>query len=164
MERKIKVRDIMTQDVIFVTAETQVPDIARLLYKFNISGVPVMDNNRIVGIVTEEDLIIRTAIIETPHVFSLFDSVFYFGNKKEFERELSRTLATKASELMTDHVMTINQDAPVEELATLMMKKDINPVPVVNDAGELCGIVSRSDIVRLLALAEDDEKEQESIS
>jgi CBS domain-containing protein len=154
MQRQILVKDIMTQDVIFVTPETQVPDIASLLNKYKISGVPVVDNGKILGIVTEEDLIIRTAIIDTPHVFSLFDSVFYFGKKKEFEKELTSVLATNASELMTAHVLTIDETATVQDLATLMMKKDINPVPVVNANGELSGIVSRSDIIRLMALEE----------
>ncbi len=152
----------MTQNVLSVSPDTQVPDIARLLYRYNISGVPVVENGKILGIVTEEDLIIRTAIIETPHLFSLFDSVFYFGNKKEFEKELTTALATTARELMTTHVLTIREDATVQELATLMMKRDVNPVPVVDGHGQLSGIASRSDIVRLMALEEDNAATRET--
>ncbi len=77
----MQVRDIMTQQVVFVHPETPVSDIARLLVEYGISGVPVMENSLIKGIVTEEDLIVRDAIVDTPHVFTLFDSVFYLGSR-----------------------------------------------------------------------------------
>jgi len=162
MDSQILVKDIMTRQVVSVTTDTPVRDIARLLNDYKISGVPVVDNDKVIGIVTEEDLIMRDAIIDAPHFLSLFDSVFYFGNKKEFEKELTHVLATKASELMTNRVLTIAEDASVAELATLMMKKEVNPVPVIGADGKLAGIVSRADIIRLMVRTDEAEDKIEA--
>ncbi|MEI6045910.1 MAG: CBS domain-containing protein [Chloroflexota bacterium] len=154
----MKVRDVMTREVVFVRPETSVGDVARLLVKYNISGVPVVENDKVIGIVTEEDLIMRDAIVDTPHVFSLFDSVFYLGSKKHFEEEMQKILATEASGLMSGRVVLISEEASVQELATLMMKKEVNPIPVVGPDGQLSGIVSRSDLIKLMVreLEEDE--------
>ena len=152
----MKVSDIMTRAVIFVQPHTPVGDVARLLVQHNISGVPVVDNDEIVGVVTEEDLIMRDAIIDAPHVFSLFDSVFYLGSRKHFDEEMHKILATEAGELMRGKAVTISEEASVQELATLMLKKEVNPVPVVGPDHKLSGIVSRSDLVRLMVREQDE--------
>lgn len=152
----MNVSDIMTHEVVSITPETPVSEVARLLYQHKISGVPVVKDDKVIGIVTEEDLIMRDATIKEPHVISLLDSVFYLGSRREFNEEVRHVLATTASELMTSHVMTIPQNATVEQLASLMVKKEINPVPVVDANGKLCGIVSRADIVRLMVLENDE--------
>ena len=151
----MNVRDIMTREVVFVRPDTPIGDVARLLVKYNISGVPVIDNDKVVGIVTEEDLIMRDAIVDMPHVFTLFDSVFYLGSKKHFDEEMHKILATEAGELMTGKVVQISEDATVQELATLMMKREVNPIPVVGPDGKLSGIVSRSDLVKLMVREEN---------
>lgn len=152
----MNVKDIMTQDVLSISPETPVSEIARLLYNYKISGLPVVSNNKVVGIVTEEDLIMRDAIIKEPHVINLLDSVFYLGNRHQFNEEMRHVLATTAAELMTNRVVTIPETATVEQLASLMVKHEINPVPVVNASGQLSGIVSRADIIRLMVLENDE--------
>jgi CBS domain-containing protein len=146
----MKVSDIMTHEVVFVRPDTPVSEVAELLVKHNISGVPVVDNTKIMGVVTEEDLIMRDTIIDAPHVLSIFDSVFYLGSRKHFDEEMHKILATEAGELMRGKAVVISAEASVQELATLMVKKEVNPVPVVDADGLLCGIVSRSDLVKLM--------------
>ncbi|MDB5080899.1 MAG: domain containing rane protein [Chloroflexi bacterium] len=151
----MNVGDIMTREVVFVTPTTLVSQVARVLVEYNISGVPVVDNGKVVGIVTEEDLVMRDAIIDMPHFFGVFDSVFYLATKHDFDEEMHKILATEAQDLMASKVVTINQDASVQALATLMIKKEVNPVPVLDDNDELVGIVSRSDLVRLMVAEEE---------
>ncbi len=151
----MQVKEIMTKEVVFVHPETPVSDIARLLVEYGISGIPVVEHNQVVGIVTEEDLIVRDAIVDTPHVFTLFDSVFYLGSRGEFENEMHKILATRAGELMSAKVEVISEEATVQELATLMMKKNINPVPVIGLDSRLTGIVSRSDLIKLMVREQD---------
>ncbi len=150
----MNVSDIMTREVVYVTPETSVSEVAKLLVTHSISGVPVVENGQIVGIVTEEDLVMRDAIIDMPHFFGVFQSVFYLVNKREFDEEMHKVLATKARDLMTSKVETISQEASVQDLATLMVKKEVNPVPITGPNGELTGIVSRSDLVRLMVSQE----------
>jgi CBS domain-containing protein len=154
----------MTREVVFVTPNTQVSEVAKVLVDHNISGVPVVDNGKIVGIVTEEDLIMRDAIIDMPHFFGVFESVFYLTeNRKELDEEMHKVLATEARDLMTGKVVTISQDASVQELATLMVKKEVNPVPVTGANGELVGIISRSDLVRLMVAESQAEQGTEPV-
>lgn len=152
----MNVKDIMTQEVVSISPETPVSEIARLLYNYKISGVPVVSEGKIVGIVTEEDLVMRDAIIKEPHVLNMFGSVFYLGNRSEFNDEMRHVLATTAAELMNNRVVTIPETATIEQLASLMVKHEINPVPVVDEVGQLSGIVSRADIIRLMVLENDE--------
>ncbi|HEX2916532.1 MAG TPA: CBS domain-containing protein [Chloroflexia bacterium] len=151
----MNVSDIMTREVVFVTPDAPVSEVARMLVKHSVSGVPVVENGKVIGIVTEEDLIMRDAIIDMPHFFGFFESVFYPVRKHEFDEEMHKILATEARDLMNRKVITVSQDASVQELATLMVKKEVNPVPVIDRSGELVGIVSRSDLVRLMVAEEE---------
>ncbi len=146
----MKVKEIMTSEVIFVRPNTPVSEVAHLMVKYGISGVPVVDGDKVVGIVTEEDMVMRDAIVDTPSVFNLFGAVFYLGDRKQFDEEMQKILATEAGQLMSGKVFTIEEDAGVQELATLIMKKEVNPVPVVGPDGRLSGIVSRSDLIKLM--------------
>jgi CBS domain-containing protein len=151
----MNVADIMTREVVYVTPSTPVSQVARLLVEYGISGVPVLENDKLVGIVTEEDLVMRDAIIDMPHFFGVFDSVFYLAGKHEFDEEMQKVLATEARDLMTTNVVAVSEESSVQALATLMVKKEINPVPVVNSNGAIVGIVSRSDLVRLMVAEEE---------
>ncbi len=151
----MNVADIMTREVVYVTPSTPVSQVAKLLVEYGVSGVPVLEDGKLVGIVTEEDLVMRDAIIDMPHFFGVFDSVFYLATKHDFDEEMQKILATEARDLMTGNVVSISEDSSVQALATLMIKKEVNPVPVLNSAGELVGIVSRSDLVRLMVAEEE---------
>ncbi len=146
----MQVKDLMTSEVVSVAPDASVSEVAKVLLDYAISGVPVVEDGKIIGIVTEEDLVIRNAVIDMPHYIQMFSSVFYLGNRGEIDRELHKVLATVARDLMSGPVVTISQDASAQELATLMVKKNINPVPVVDAQGALVGIISRADLVRLM--------------
>jgi CBS-domain-containing membrane protein len=149
----MKVRDIMTQDVLTVKAETSVNEAAKLLGQRDISGVPVVDDQRhVIGIITELDLIVRNTRLEMPHFIEVLDwgriPLEWPGHLRD---RLKHMLGTEARDVMTEKVMTIGPDAEVEELADLMVKQRANPVPVVDEAGRLIGIVSRADLVDMMA-------------
>lgn len=150
----MKVKDIMTRQVIVCQAKTTVKEIARKLVKYGITGMPVVKGKEVIGIVTEADLIMQKAKIHIPDYVQLLDSFLYLDDPREVEEELAKVLGTCAEEIMTSQVITINQDATVEELATLIEEEHINPVPVVDKDNKLVGIVSRADIVKLLAREE----------
>ena len=151
----MNVSDIMTREVVSVEPTTPVSEVARVLVQYSVSGVPVVENGQVIGVVTEEDLVMRDAIIDMPHFFGIFESVFYLTDKHPFDEEMHKVLATEARDLMTNKVVTISEDASVQQLATLMIKKEVNPVPVTNAAGALVGIVSRSDLVRLMVASDE---------
>jgi len=146
----MKVKEIMATEVVSVGPETKVNEIARLMLERQISGVPVTDDsNAVVGIVTELDMIVRNARLHFPTYIKLLDSTFYLESPQHFGEALRRALGTTAKDIMTQNVITVGPEAEVEDVATLMVEKRVNPIPVVED-GRLVGIVSRTDLIKLL--------------
>jgi CBS domain-containing protein len=149
----MKVRDIMTQAVLTVQAGTSVNDVAKLLGQRDISGVPVVDDQQhVIGIITELDLIVRNTRLEMPHFIEVLDwGRIPLERPGHLRERLKHMLGTEARDVMTEKVLTIGPEASVEELAELMVKQRVNPVPVVDEQGGLVGIVSRADLVDMMA-------------
>ncbi len=149
MAGEVSVTNIMTSEVVTVQRKTPVTEVARLMVDHAISGIPVVEHGRVVGIVTERDIVAQEMEVDAPAYGTFLDAIFKLPWDKSDE-EFRLVLATSAGELMSDDVETIRPSATVREAAGLMFKRRLNPLPVVNDDGILVGIVSRSDIVRLL--------------
>lgn len=150
----VTVADLMRRDVPIVPPEVSVGTVARLLTEHNLPGLPVVADGAIVGIVTEADLIAREADVEAPTVVPFLDALFVADGGRPFEEDLRRVTAITAGDLMTAPVYNIRASATLAQLATLMIDHRVNPVPVVDDALTLVGIVSRADLVRVIARLE----------
>ena len=147
----MKVREIMAADVVTVRRDTSVNDIARLMSERDISGIPVVDDaHHVVGIVTELDVIVRNTRLEMPAFIQILDGRIPLETPGHYRKRLQHMLGTHAADIMTAEVVTIGPDDTVEDLAELMVKRRLNPVPVVEN-GILVGIVSRADLIRMMA-------------
>jgi CBS domain-containing protein len=146
----MKVRDVMTREVVAADPDTTVNLVARLMADKAISGVPVVEDGRVVGIVTELDLIVRNTRLEPPAFFQLLDARIPLETPGHYRERLRHMLGTLARDVMTEKVVTVGPDEDLEALAELMVKRRVNPVPVVED-GRLVGIVARSDIIAMMA-------------
>ena len=148
----MKVREIMTSDVITVRRDTPVNDIAKLMGERDISGVPVVDeSNHVVGIITELDMIVRNTRLELPAFIQILDLArIPLERPGHYHDRLRHMLGTQAADIMTENVVTVSPDAQVEDLAEVMVKRRLNPVPIV-EHGVLVGIVSRADLIRMMA-------------
>ena len=145
--------DIMTSKVITTTPGTLVREVAALLCQHRISAVPVMENDRLVGIVSEADLLHRyeigtdCALGGEPWWVRLFSA-------DRSPAEYVKSHARQVRDIMTREVTTVTPDTALAEIASLLEKRRIKRVPVVEQGrlmGKLVGIVSRSDLVRTLA-------------
>lgn len=142
--------DIMTTEVTTVTKETTLQDLARLLYESHINGVPVVDDEGLlIGIICESDLIRKDKKLHIPTVVAVFDAIFYLESPKKFEKELKRLNATTVEDLYTEEVITVAEDTPIDEIATLMTEKKIYTIPVM-DGDRLVGIIGKADLIRAL--------------
>ena len=148
------VRDIMTSPVITVDPDMSVKDLAALFRENRVGGVPVVVDGKLVGIVTEGDMMAMDADIEYPHWFELFDSVIYLGSQKKFKEQLEKAAAANVEQLMTrrEKVQTVGPDDPARKAATLMVKHHFDRVPVVDEDDTLLGLVTRHDIMTLIGL------------
>jgi len=146
----MKARDLMHREVAVVHPDTPVNEIAALLLERRISGVPVVDGSgSLVGIVTEADLMWRSEI-DAVHRLGWWEALF--GGRTMMASDFVKTHGTRAADIMTASVVTVDEDTSLEEVLQVFDRNRIKRVPVTRD-GRLVGILSRSDFLRALALA-----------
>jgi len=149
MKDELLVKDIMVKKVITIQKDASVEELSELLVKNKISGVPVVDSDgKLVGIATEGDLIIKDSDLHFPRYFKLLDSIIYLESLNKFKKNLKKFLGTKVEDVMTAEIRTVKEETPIGEAANMMIKYNINRVPVLDSKDEMVGIVTRADIVK----------------
>lgn len=145
------VKDIMTTNVISVKKEQKIENAVKILMDNNFSGMPVVDDeNKVIGVITEGDLIYRSKKLRIPTFFTILDSYIFLESMKNLEKQIKKMVGYRVEDVMTVDVITVTEDTTVEEIATIMTRKKINRVPVVKE-GVLVGVVSRRDIIKAYA-------------
>ncbi|NWN81818.1 MAG: CBS domain-containing protein [Halomonas sp.] len=139
--------DIMTRNVITVSRDSEVREIASLLVEHGISAVPVVsDAGQVLGIVSEGDLIRR--VEDDKRSKSWWLRLFAVNDPAEYVKTHGR----RAYEIMTPEPLTIDEDMPLARISRLLEKHHIKRVPVVSN-GKLVGIVSRANLLQGFAMA-----------
>ncbi|MFD1328496.1 CBS domain-containing protein [Mycoplana ramosa] len=147
----MKAKDIMTSRVISITPDHSVGDAARIMLANRISGLPVCDSeHRLVGMLTEGDLLQRAELSPS----------FWFGRDQPTAApptdDYVKRHSWRVSDVMSRHVVTVNETTPTDRIAAIMVANDVNRVPVMR--GEtVVGIVSRQDLLRAVASYAPDE-------
>jgi len=142
----LKAKDFMTKDVITIKGDATVEALARLLIEHKISGVPVIDDKKhLIGIVTENDLISQNKRLHIPTVIRLFDAFIVLGSSK-IEEEIKKMAAATVGEICTKKVVTITEETPLQEVATIMSEKKIHLLPVLRNK-VVVGIVGKADLI-----------------
>ena len=149
----MRVRDVMTQDVTTVAPDTDLRDLAALLVEMRISGVPVVEGGRVVGVVSERDILFK----ERPSDGLSRGVLAWLMDEGDLTLKID---ARTAREAMTAPPFTIGPARSVSDAATVMLDEGVSRLPVV-DHGQLVGIVTRHDLVR--AFARPDEQIREEI-
>jgi CBS domain-containing protein len=143
-------RDIMTPDPVTVSRDLSVTDAARLMVDRHIGALPVVEDDVLVGLVTEDDLIMRDVKVEFPTYLHLLDGfIMYPGATAKFESELKKAVGATVDDVMTTEPVTVQATTSVSDVATLMVDEEVDRLPVL-DGERLVGIVSKSDIIRSL--------------
>ncbi|MGA3117448.1 MAG: CBS domain-containing protein [Syntrophobacteraceae bacterium] len=146
----LKAKDLMTRDVITVTPETEVTEIARLLLEKRFNGVPVVNQNGdLVGMICQSDLIAEQKKLPLPSVFTILDAFIPIYLPGKAEKEVQKIAAMKASQAMTSDPVTVDPEAGIDEIASIMVNKSIYTIPVL-EGGKLVGIIGKEDILRTL--------------
>ncbi|MDR3556437.1 MAG: CBS domain-containing protein [Syntrophobacteraceae bacterium] len=150
----IKAKDLMTREVVTVTPDTEVYEIAKLLLEKHFNGVPVLDQKGdLVGIICQSDLIAEQKKLPIPSVFTLLDSFIPIHPRGKTDREVHKIAAIKASEAMTPNPLTVGPEAGISELAEIMVNRGFHTIPVV-ERGKLVGIIGKTDVLRTLVSSE----------
>lgn len=144
----IKAKDIMKTEVVTVSPDTTVEELGRLLIEKQISGAPVVDKRgELYGIVTENDLIKQDEKFHIPTLVRLFDAFIPLQGSSFIENEIRRLSAAKVSGICSKKVITVDPDATLQEIATIMSEKGVHLLPVVR-SGKLLGIIGKMDVVK----------------
>jgi len=153
----LKAKDIMTRDVITVTPETEVREIAKLLLDKHFNGVPVVSREgRLVGIICQSDLIAEQKKLPLPSVFTILDTFIPIYPPAKTEKELQKITAIKASDAMTSDLVTVGPETGIDEIASIMVNRKLHTIPVV-EGGKLVGIIGKQDVLRTLVSSHEQE-------
>ncbi|MBE9198090.1 MULTISPECIES: CBS domain-containing protein [unclassified Nodularia (in: cyanobacteria)] len=146
------VTDVMSRDPIVVRTETPLKEAIQILAEKRISGIPVVDDvGKLVGIISETDLMWQETGVTPPAYIMFLDSVIYLQNPATYERELHKALGQTVGEVMSKNPVTISPEKTVKEAAQLMHDRSIHRLPVIDSASQVVGILTRGDIVRAMA-------------
>lgn len=150
----MKVRDVMTENPITISVEGSVRDAARLLRQHRISGLPVVEGERVVGVVTERDILSLLKVEDVsgdlwlPSPLEVIEiPIREYFNWERTKKALASIGEMPVREVMSMPAIVIDEDAEIEEAAAIMVREDIARLPVVRGT-KLVGIVTRADIVR----------------
>ncbi len=145
-------QEIMNKYPITVGKEEQLTEVAKLMVKHNLTAISVVDdNNKLIGIISEGDLLYKKVRPHAPHYINILGANIYYGGIGEYDAQFKKLVATKVEEIMTTEVITAYADAEVEVTVGAMVEKHLKNLPVVDDAYHLVGMVSRHDIMKLIA-------------
>ena len=145
-EKTMKASQVMESEVLTMRPETSVSDVARALLSRRISAVPIVENGKLVGIVSEGDLIRRVETGTERHRSWWLE---HLTTSEKLATEYVKSHARLAGEVMTRDVITAGEDDSLAEIAKLFEDNGIKRVPIMR-AGKIVGIVSRADLLRVL--------------
>jgi CBS domain-containing protein len=149
--------EIMNADVPRVSPEDDARAAIDLLAKTDMGAIAVVDEDRrVVGIVSESDLVLsdEESDLHLPHYLNIMGGIVFVGSMKGFEKRLEKAFATKVSELMTADPVVAHDFEAADRVAKKIADKHHNHLPVVDADGRLAGMVTRADALAALVDAE----------
>jgi CBS domain-containing protein len=163
----MKIKNVMTPSPVTISVHAKISEAAGLLRKHRIGAVPVVDGDKIVGIVTEADILSLLSTDEMssdlwlPSPLEVIEvPVRELVNWEKTKKAFADIGNSEVREVMTHNVISVAEDADIEEAAALMLREGIGRLPVLRE-GRLVGIVTRSDIVRGIGAAYEEGQDEE---
>lgn len=156
--KEYKAKDFMEKYVFTVPPDITVHELIRLFVSHNVSAIPVVaDDCRLLGIVSEGDLLYKKVKPQIPQHINVLGGTLYYCGYGRYEKSFRKMLATEASEIMTKETKCVRPDTDMSAITTLMVDKHLKAVPVVDKDNRLVGMITRRDILTVLALNEAEE-------
>lgn len=147
----MKVQEVMTKEVVSVTPETPVSEVADIMFRQRFHGVPVLSQNRLVGIVTETDFYTKDTNIFLPSFIDFIANQKMAGSiDAEKKQSLDRIFRMTVGDIMTSECVTVSPESSLEELVAMFQETKFVTFPVVDEQGGLVGIITQTDIINLI--------------
>ncbi|MEE9536623.1 MAG: CBS domain-containing protein [Desulfobacterales bacterium] len=146
----LKVKDIMTTEIITVSPDTEIVKAAKILLKKRINGLPVIDDSgKLAGILCQSDLVAQQKSIPIPSVFTLLESFIPLTSIKRIDKEVEKIAALTVKQAMTPNPVTVGPQTDIEDVAKLMVDKKYYTLPVM-EGDKIVGIVGKEDVLKTL--------------
>ncbi|MDI6853730.1 MAG: CBS domain-containing protein [Deltaproteobacteria bacterium] len=140
----VQVRDIMARQVVSVSADAPLAEVAEVMGRNGVSGVPVVDaGGKVVGVISEKDFLVRMGVKSPKNFMSVVAECLQVRKCVALPMRSQR-----AADIMSKPAVTVGADTPLNAVSRILVDKGINRVPVVDSEGRLIGLVSRADIVK----------------
>src|SRR5215210_3186150 len=146
--RELRVAEIAHEEWPMLGPDDTVESAIKLLAESGTSGAPVVDGGRLVGIITEGDLIFQDADVKAPGFLDILGGIVPLGDTDEYRKEALKSAGVTVGEVMTDDPVTVAPEATLAETATIMAEQRKKILPVV-EGGRLVGVITRMDILTL---------------
>ena len=153
MDSKLTIRDVMTRDAVLVKVDTPLVEAARIIAEYNFDGVPVVnEEGKLVGILTEYDLISKSSAVHLPTFQILLQNLRVLrGDKSQFQKEVEEIMSLTVKDVMNNDPLTLPETASYEEVVTAFAEHHrVNPIPVIDADKKVVGVVSRFDVLKPL--------------
>lgn len=153
MPRDLPVTEIMSSPAVTLSPSTTIEEAVTLLASHDFSGAPVVDDDgRLLGLLDDADLIVSEARLHGPTVIEFLGAYLPLpGEHRRWERDLRQSLAQTVGQVMHTDPPSLDTSATLEDVATLIVERDVSRVPIVDRDGKVVGVVSRGDIVKALS-------------
>lgn len=152
-DKKLTIKDIMVREVVTVSPDASLTEAAKLIADHHFDGVPVVDDEKkLVGILTEYDLISQSSQVHLPTFQAILKNLQVIqGDRSQFEKEIEEISSLKVKDVMNIDPLTLSEDASYEEAVTAFREHHrVNPIPVLGNNRKVVGVVSRFDILKPL--------------
>lgn len=147
----MQAKDLMTTDVVSVSMETTLAEVAKIMVEKKISGLPVVnEDGKVVGVLSESDMMDKEFSPKAPSFWELF--VIGIRDERaveDYRARIAKHMAKTAGEIMTKSPVVVDELESVAVVAQIMMANQVKRV-LVTRMGEMVGIISRFDFVRLM--------------
>ena len=141
----------MTTEVLTTSPETSISQLSKTLENRKIGGLPVVDKaGRLLGVITQSDLVERARDLELPPAINILDFHIYLQIPSHMIQRVEKMLGTTVGDCMTANPVTVAPATPVAKVAALMAKQKVHTLPVV-EGEKLVGIIGKMDLVRAMA-------------
>lgn len=146
-------QDLMTKNVVTVTPDTLVSEVAEILHTHHFTGVPVVNSEgRVLGTISERDFITADSNLYLPTYIHMLSNMEYVqGGGKNIPHVVDQIVNAKAKDIMNQNVPYARPDSTIEEVARMFAEQRANPVPVTDSTNKLLGVLSRSDLIKFFS-------------
>lgn len=139
-------QEVMTKEIITISTETNLQEILNIMKEKKVGKLPVVEDGKVLGVVTRDDILLKKETAPIPPMFVLNDLLISLPSNKKFKEKLEKITAYKAMELMRKDILKVNLDTPLDKVVTDILEKEYE-FALVFDKESLIGLITKTNLI-----------------